>query len=132
MIGVDTNVLVRIFAEDEDKQRKAAQSFMRQRSTEDPAFVSAVVVAEVTWVLDRTYGFSMASIRDALEWLFESTNIVVEQHDLVRVAVNLAADSNADISDSIIAALAAHAGASKTVTFDRPAASRIPGMELLK
>jgi predicted nucleic-acid-binding protein len=132
MIGVDTNVLVRIFAEDEDKQRKAAQSFMRQRSAEDPAFVSAVVVAEVTWVLDRTYGFSMASIRDALEWLFESTNIVVEQHDLVRVAVNLAADSNADISDSIIAALAAHAGASKTVTFDRPAASRIPGMELLK
>ncbi len=132
MIGVDTNVLVRIFAADNPKQRAMAQQFMRQRSADDPAFVSAVVVAEVSWVLDRTYGFSVASIRDALEWLFESTNIVVQRHDLLRPAINLAVDRNTDISDSIIAALATDAGASKTVTFDRPAASRIPGMELLK
>lgn len=132
MIGVDTNVLVRIFAADEAKQRKAAQDFMRQRTAEDPAFVSAVVVAEVTWVLDRTYGFGVSSIRDALEWLFESTNIVVEKHTLVRAAVNLAADRKADISNSIIAAVAADAGALRTVTFDRPAARDIPGMELLK
>ncbi len=109
-----------------------AQQFTRQRSADDPAIVSAVVVAEVSWALDRTYGFSVASIRDALEWLFESTNIVVQRHDLLRPAINLAVDRNTDISDSIIAALATDAGASKTVTFDRPAASRIPGMELLK
>lgn len=132
MIGVDTNVLVRIFAEDDPSQRKAAQRFMKLRSPDDPAFVSAVVVSEVSWVLDRSYGFPVASIRDALEWLFESTNVVVERHDLLRNAIHLAVNRNADISDSIITAIAAEAGAEKTVTFDRPAASRIPGMELLK
>ncbi|MBK8085483.1 MAG: type II toxin-antitoxin system VapC family toxin [Devosia sp.] len=132
MIGVDTNVLVRIFAEDDPKQRAAVHHFMRQRSAEDPAFVSAVVVTEVTWVLDRTYGFSVSAIRDALEWLFESTNAVVEKHELLRSAIALAADRNADISDCIIAAIAVEAGASRTVTFDHPAASRVPGMVLLK
>ena len=132
MIGVDTNVLVRIFVHDEPEQRAIAQRFLRLRSADDPAFVSAVVVAEVSWVLTRAYGFSVSAVRDALEWLFESTNIVVEAHDLLRSAVVLAAEKNADVADSIIAAIAAAAGASKTVTFDQPAAKRIPGMELLK
>ena len=132
MIGVDTNVLVRIFALDDPKQSKIAQQIMAQRTTDDPAYVSAVVIAEVSWVLDKTYGFPVTEIRQALEWLFESTNIVVERHELLRTAVNVAADRNADISDSIIAALADEAGASPTVTFDQPAARRIPGMELLK
>ena len=131
MIGIDTNVLIRIFVDDNPKQRAAAQAFMRQRSAEDPAFVSAVVVVEVSWVLTRMYKFSVVAARDALEWLFESTNIVVEAHDLIRSAVALAADLDADISDAIIAALAEDAGAVKTVTFDKPAAKRLPGMELL-
>ncbi|HVX74137.1 MAG: PIN domain-containing protein [Devosia sp.] len=132
MIGLDTNVLVRIFAADNPKQTAIARRFMQRCSADDPAFVSAVVVVEVSWVLSRTYGFSVASIRDALEWLFESSNIVVQRHDLLRPAIDLAAKRNADISDSIIAALAADAGASKTVTFDQPAARLVPGMELLK
>jgi predicted nucleic-acid-binding protein len=132
MIGIDTNVLVRIFALDDSRQLEIARRFMAQRTDDDPAYVSAVVVAEVSWVLDRSYGFGVAAVRNALEWLFESTNIVVEKHDLVRAAVNLAADRNGDISDSIIVALAAEIGASPTVTFDQPAAKRIPGMELLR
>jgi predicted nucleic-acid-binding protein len=132
MIAVDTNVLVRIFALDDARQLKIAQKFMAERTQDDPAYVSAVVIAEVSWVLDRTYGFAVTAIRDALEWLFESTNVVIERRDLLRDAVHLAADRNGDISDSIIAALAAEAGASSTVTFDRPATKRIPGMELLK
>lgn len=131
MIGVDTNVLVRIFVDDNPEQRVAAQAFMRLRSADDPAFVSAVVLTEVSWVLTRMYKLSVVAVRDAFEWLFESTNILVEAHDLVRSAVALAADKDADISDAIIAAIARDAGASKTVTFDRPAAKRVPGMELI-
>ena len=131
MIGVDTNVLVRIFVDDNPEQRAAAQAFMRLRSADDPAFVSVVVVAEVSWVLTRMYKFSIATVRDTLDWLFESTNVIVEDQDLVKSAVAQAADSGADISDCIIAAIAAEAGSSVTVTFDKIAAKRIPGMDLL-
>jgi len=131
VIGVDTNVLVRIFVDDNPEQRAAAQAFMRLRSADDPAFVSVVVVAEVSWVLTRMYKFSIATVRDTLDWLFESTNVIVEDQDLVKSAVAQAADRGADISDCIIAAIAAEAGSSVTVTFDKIAAKRIPGMDLL-
>lgn len=131
MIGVDTNVLARIFVADDPRQRAEAQAFLQERSEADPAFVSALVVAELGWVMTRLYKLPITTVADALDWMFESTNIVVEASDLLRSAVALAASSGADISDCIITALAREAGADVTVTFDKDAARRIPGMELL-
>lgn len=132
MIGIDTNVLVRLFVKDNPQQTAAAVRFLMARSEDDPAFVSAVVLAELVWALDRTYKYAGAAIHEALAGLFESINIVIEREALMRTAVNLALERNADISDSIIAALASDAGAPKTATFDGSAARRIPSMELLK
>jgi predicted nucleic-acid-binding protein len=131
MIGVDTNVLVRLLVRDNPAQLDAAARFMAQRSADDPAFVSSVVVAEFAWVLDKSYGYASEAIHGAMDWLFDSENIVVERSDLIENAVLVAREANADISDAIIAALAEDAGASKTATFDRNAAKRIPGMDLL-
>lgn len=131
MIGVDTNVLVRIFVEDNADQRALAVAFLRQRSETDPAYVSAVAVAEVSWVLSRAYGLPLTAVRDALQWLFESTNIVVEASEVLQPAIELAVETGAEIGDCIIAAIATNAGSLKTITFDRTAAKRIPGMELL-
>ena len=132
MIGVDTNVLVRVAVNDNIAQTTAAQAFLAERSADDPAFVSAVVLAELAWVLDRAYGFSNERIEGVFDWVMESANIVVERADLVERALSLAHTARAGIADCIIAAVATDAGASKIVTFDKPAAKRIPGMELLK
>lgn len=132
MIGVDTNVLVRLFVQDNPQQTAAAVRFLASRSANDPAFVSAVVLAELVWALDRTYKYADAAIHDALASLFESVNIVIEREALMLTSVKLAREHKADISDSIIAAIAMDGGSSKTMTFDQPAAKRVPGMELLK
>lgn len=131
MIGVDTNVLVRFFVRDHAAQTESALRFLEKRSVDDPAFVSAVVLAELAWVLDKTYGYSGEAIHRAFDWLFESANILVERGDLIEVAVTHARHAKAGISDCVISAIALDAGATKTVTFDRPAAKRVPGMELL-
>ena len=132
MIGVDTNVLVRVAVKDNIAQTTAAQAFLAERSVGDPAFVSAVVLAELAWVLDRAYGFSRERIEGVFDWVMESANIIVERADLVERALSLAHSAQAGIADCIIAEVATDAGASKIVTFDKPAASRIPRMELLK
>jgi len=131
MIGVDTNVLVRVAVRDDTAETKAAQDFLAARSSEDPAFVSTVVIAELAWVLDRSYGFSHAAVHDVLEWVLESSNIFIERAELVDRAVAHARETRAGVADCIIAALAADAGAAKTVTFDKTAAKRVPAMELL-
>lgn len=131
MIGVDVNVLVRIAVEDNAMETKAAQAFLAKRSAEDPAFVSTVVLAELAWVLDRSYGFSHEALHDVFEWVLDSSNIVIEQVDLVEPAIARAREARAGVADSIIAAIATGAGAAKTVTFDKQAAKHVPGMELL-
>ncbi|MGN6488831.1 MAG: PIN domain-containing protein [Devosia sp.] len=131
MIGIDTNVLVRIAVRDNPAQTAAAQRFLSGRTPEDPAFVSAVVLAELAWVLDRAYGFTHGMMHDVFDWVMESANIAVERPDLVERALSNANAARAGIADCIIAALAAEAGAASTVTFDHSAARRVPGMELL-
>lgn len=132
MIGVDSNVLVRVFVPDVPLQTRRALAFLDDRSPEDPAFVSAVVVVELVWVLRRAYGFSLPSIHVALRSLFDSANIHIERFELIRDAVAVAQTRNADIADCIISAIADKAGCAHTVTFDVPASRRVPSMELLR
>ena len=131
MIGIDSNVLVRFFVRDNEAQTAAATRFIAERTEESPGFISAVVVCELVWVLQKSYGYADAAVHEALTSLFESSNIIIERADLVDHAIAEARQARADVSDCIIAALATAAGADKTVTFDKPAAKRIPGMELL-
>ena len=132
MIGVDTNVLVRLFVVDDARQSAIAGRFFVERTSADPAFVSLVVVAELVWLLDDTYDFSLAAITEVLSDLLASPDFVLERADFVAAAVELAQQSSIDIADFLIARVAANSGSRMTATFDKVAAKRIPGMELLK
>ncbi|HWA17628.1 MAG TPA: type II toxin-antitoxin system VapC family toxin [Devosia sp.] len=132
MIGVDSNVLVRVLVGDAPEQSRRAVAFLSQRSQEDPAYVSEVVLVEIIWVLQRAYGYTRDAVLVALTTLFESANLLVARQELMQLAIRMSLETGADLADSVIAALAVDAGAAKTVTFDRDAARRIPGMELLK
>jgi predicted nucleic-acid-binding protein len=132
MIGVDSNILIRIFVQDDAHQTRLAIAFLEERTASDPAFVSAVVIAELIWALEGSYGFDREAVHTALESLLDSANVKVEWEDAIAIAVSSARSNNAGIADSIIAAIATEVGAASTVTFDARAAKRIPGMELLR
>ena len=131
MIGVDTNVLARFFIGDDKAQSEAARTFLNARSADDPAFIGLLVVAELVWVLRKFYEVPKANVIEMIGILTASPAIVIEQQDLVIAAVHLASHPKADITDAIIALTAIEMGCSSVFTFDREAAKRIPGMELL-
>ena len=130
MIGVDTNVIVRLLTADAPGQYGAALSFFRDRTTSDPAYVSAITLAETVWVLRRTYGFSAAEITNSVRMILDSDDFVVEESAALRFIQDQAA-SPALIADYLIAHLGKVAGCRSTVTFDKRAAKAVPGMELL-
>ncbi len=132
MIGVDTNVLVRLFVVDNAAQSEVARQFFAERSAADPAFVSLVVVAEFAWLLDDAYNFSHAEIVETLKRIMASPDFVLESPEFIAGAVVLGEQRKIDISDFLIARVALEHGSRSVVTFDRDAAKRIPGMELLK
>ncbi len=130
MIGVDTNVLVRFLVEDDPLQHGLARNFFSKRSAEDPAFVSAIVIAETVWVLRRNLKLSASTVSNLIQNLLAADRLVVEFTE--ELDALLSGDlPETDIADYLIAWSATRGGCQKTVTFDKTAAAAIPGMELL-
>lgn len=132
MIGLDTNVLVRYFAQDEPKQAAAARRLFQTRLTrEAPGHVNVVTLAETCWVLRRLYAAGRSELVQVIENLLAAPNIVVERRALVRKALQIFDGSAAaGLSDCLIAQLNSDAGCQQTLTFDRSAA-KLDGFELL-
>ena len=132
MIGVDTNVLVRLFVDDDRRQHRLAVQFFDKRSATDAAFISTVTIVEFFWVMTRTYKRTSQAVLDLLAGMLESEDAVFEGSDQVRQTIATAQATGADLADLLIARSGEMAGSRTTVTFDQPAVRRVPGMELLK
>lgn len=130
MIGVDTNVLIRLFITEEPQSAKSAE-FFAARSPDDPAYVPLMVVAESAWVLRRKYKQGAEQISRVIQSILDSDDFVVERRDLVEWAHANYVHARIDFSDLLIARASELAGAVHVATFDRDAAKHIPGMELL-
>lgn len=130
MIGLDTNVLVRYFTQDDVVQAGLANKVMDGLSEEQPGYVTTIVLAEIYWVLRHAYQTDRETIVGVLQRLLESKEIIVEQSDAVRRALRRAV-AGADVADAIIHELGVSAGCERTVTFDRKAV-RVAGMTPLE
>ncbi len=127
MIGLDTNILVRYFAQDDPVQSKKATEIIEGRLTEEnPGFVSVVVMAEMVWVLDRAYRLADAAIAMVIERTLQADVLVVESEPQVFAAMIALREGLGSFADGLIGALGAKAGCSVTLTFDQKAL-RLPG-----
>jgi predicted nucleic-acid-binding protein len=131
MIGLDTNILVRYFAQDDPVQSQKATRFIERHLTErDPGFISVVAMAETVWVLERAYRLANEEIAAVIERTLQADVLVVESEPEVFIAMIALKGGHGSFADALIGALGAKASCLSTVTFDR-AALRLPGFELL-
>jgi predicted nucleic-acid-binding protein len=123
MIGLDTNILVRILTGDDRAQAEQAAQLIRERcSSENPGFVNCVVIAELVWVLKNLYDYERRDIARALERLLTSRDLAIEAYEHVRSAFLTYQSSNCDFIDALISELNRLRGCEITATFDRKAA----------
>lgn len=131
MIGLDTNVLVRFFAQDEPQQSKAARALINEKLTRDrPGYVAAIVLAEFAWVMKRLYAADRDEVAAAIEGLLTSPVMAVEYKPLIWKALGDFRSTSIGFSDCLIKHINAAAGCEATCTFDRSAA-KIAGFRLL-
>jgi len=122
MIGLDTNVIVRLFVDDDPEQVASARTFVATRCTpEDPGFIDRVALCESVWVLTAAYGYGRVAVADVIERLLASRDIRLEDHNLVRVAAQSYRVSNVDFADILIGHVNLARGCEATATFDRKA-----------
>lgn len=125
MIGIDTNVLARFFLQDDEHQSRVADRFMRTLSSEDPGFVSQVVLVEFHWVLRTNSTGSRKLADECVQALLEASEIEVEDEETVHRALVATRRSGGDFTDALIADTADLYGCDSIVTFDRRAATRL-------
>ncbi len=122
LIGIDTNVLVRLCVRDDPDQVKAALKLL---SNVPPASVrvSVIVLAELAWTLLRRYRIDKVALIAAVEGLLSRIELDIEGRSAVMTALQWYHDGSADFADYLIAALNREAGAAPTYTFDERATS---------
>jgi predicted nucleic-acid-binding protein len=130
MTGLDTNILVRLLAQDDPEQSQRAVEFLQTLSPDMPGFVSLVSLIELIWVLRSQYRMNKARLILGLEWLLNSAELVLESQEAVAQALGRFASVKADFADCLIERSCHAAGCRETVTFDVDAA-RNAGMMLL-
>lgn len=122
MIGLDTNVLVRIFAADDAEQRAAALRLVDSLPEGDRAVVNSIVVVELLWTLKRVYGFRREDLAAVVRNLTDHRKLLLPDRDLLRDAAHRTLEEGGDIPDHLITLTNRMHGASTTFTFDSVAA----------
>jgi predicted nucleic-acid-binding protein len=123
MIGIDTNVLMRLLVREHAGQLQAAERFVNVHcSSDDPGYVSRIAIAEVAWVLKDVYGYDRAQIAGAIRGILNVSQFEVDSADDVHAAVTDFERFPAGFTDCLMARINASAGCEYTVTFDRKAA----------
>lgn len=115
MLAVDTNVLVRLFTRDDDKQVAAAEQFVAKG-----AWVSHLVLAETSWVLSAVYDLKPEAIATAIEMLLNHRVFAVQDPDVVEAALQHFRRKPAlGFSDCMVLEIARKAGHTPLGTFGR-------------
>lgn len=74
MIGIDTNLLVRLFTNDDKEQARYAEKLIE----DNVIFISKSVLLETEWVLRYTYELSSDVIHKAFENLLGLPHVTIE------------------------------------------------------
>lgn len=119
MLGVDTNVLVRYLARDDQPQYERARRLInREVAKGEPVLVSLLVLLETEWVLRSRYEMAKSDILATFSALLDTYDLTFEDEPSVENAIYSWRDSTAEFADCLIEARNRRLGGRATATFD--------------
>ena len=121
MIAVDTNIIVRLLARDDEKQFQKAYATFKKEAV----FISDTVFLETEWVLRFAYNFRPSAINSAFKKLLGLPNVRVANPEILAKAIKWHA-AGLDFADSLH--LAKSQDAVKFLTFDAKFIKKAKGL----
>ncbi len=119
MIALDSNVLVRLLADDDVRQCARARAAVAAAEAQgERVHVNDVVLAETMWTMSRRYKTPKSKIVEIVRGLLDSGTFEFERRDCLEQTLRLFERSSADFSDCLIVAKNVAAGCTSTLTFD--------------
>ncbi|MFY0684095.1 MAG: type II toxin-antitoxin system VapC family toxin [Balneola sp.] len=127
MIAADTNILARFLIRDIEDQAQKVKELIDSGTT---FYINAVVLSELSWVIQKIYGYTKEEFIWAIDFLFETEGFLFFDQEIVKKALSDYLYQSADFSDCLINQINLNKGI-ETITFDKKA-SNLSGMKLLK
>ena len=119
MIGLDTNVMLRVFEGSDAAQTRRAEQTIKQES--EACLINPIVLCEFAWTLDRTYAVERPVIADHLDRILQAPEFIVPFDAAATAAVGRYRKGPADFADYYLSEINRALGCTTTATFDRDA-----------
>ena len=120
MIGIDTNILLRLWLNDDPAQNKRIDALLAEHGGRpESLLVTDVVLVEAIWTLRSAYAQDKAAQLLAVRSILEETAFAFEDRDSVASAAVLFEQGTCGFSDCLVVARHAQRGCEFTATLDR-------------
>jgi len=94
MLGIDTNVVIRLIISDDAEHTCRARKLVEQAlSHDEPVLVSLLVLLESEWVLRSRYGFNREALLSIFRALLEARELSFEDEPALEEALFRLKDS---------------------------------------
>jgi len=131
MIGIDTNILLRLWLDDDPAQNKRIDALLAAHGNMPGSlFVTDVVLAEAVWTLKSAFEQDKNAQSLAVRSLLDETAFAFEDREAVAAALSLFEQGSCGFADCLVVAKHARHGCEFTATFDR-GMRKLPGVRVL-
>ena len=131
MVGLDTNVVLRLLLTDDLGQKLRAAKFIQQAKRLDTGIIiTLAVVLEMEWVLRSSAKMNKAEVLTIFNLLLESYDIEIDNEKVLEQALHIYENAASDFAECLFLAQYQRMGCDTMLTFDAKAA-RMAGVELV-
>ena len=117
---VDANIFLRYLTNDIPEQAEAVMLLLRKAADGELKLVtSAMVMAELVWVMESAYQLPRESIQEYMEIILNTPGLNIPEAEMIAQAVAWYAEKNVDFIDAYNAAWMDEMGLSRIFTFDQ-------------
>jgi predicted nucleic-acid-binding protein len=119
LIGLDTNILLRILLRDDELHTSRARRLLEREGTRSGSlFVNRICLCEAVWTMTRSARLSRQRVAEIIEVWLATPALVIEDRETVQAALQLFRASRLDFADALLGLLNAKAGCTATYSFD--------------
>ena len=131
MIGIDTNILLRLWLNDDPAQNKRIDQLLAEHGgLPGSLLVTDVVLVEAVWTLKSAFEQDKHAQSIAVRSLLDETAFAFEDREAVASALTLFESGSCGFADCLVVAKHARQGCDFTATFDR-SMRKLPGVKVL-
>jgi predicted nucleic-acid-binding protein len=131
MIGIDTNILLHLWLNDDPAQNRRIDALLAAHGgMPGSLLVTDVVLAQAVWTLKSAFDQDRHAQSIAVRSLLEETAFALEDREAVAAALCLFEAGSCGFADCLVVAKHARQGCEFTATFDR-GMRKLPGVKVL-